>query len=109
LVLIRSYEWRKPYFHIEWIMDNVFKLSPEKKQKMKILVERIPILLLRMLVVRQEKVLAVEAADSSGGGGDDFRRGGGDFGGEPGNSMNLGGAKQEHRGAQAPETPEHQY
>jgi hypothetical protein len=25
----------KPYFHIEWIMDNVFKLSQKKKQKMK--------------------------------------------------------------------------
>jgi hypothetical protein len=25
----------KPYFHIEWIMDNVFKLSPEEKQKMR--------------------------------------------------------------------------
>jgi hypothetical protein len=21
----------KPYFHIEWIMDNVFKLTPEEK------------------------------------------------------------------------------
>jgi hypothetical protein len=21
----------KPYFHIEWIMDNIFKLSPEEK------------------------------------------------------------------------------
>ena len=21
----------KPYFHIEWIMDNIFKLSPEDK------------------------------------------------------------------------------
>jgi hypothetical protein len=25
----------KPYFHIEWIMDNVFKLFQKKKQKMK--------------------------------------------------------------------------
>jgi hypothetical protein len=21
----------KPYFHIEWIMDNIFKLTPEEK------------------------------------------------------------------------------
>ena len=25
----------KPYFHIEWIMDNIFKLSPEDKAENK--------------------------------------------------------------------------
>ena len=55
----------KPYFHIEWIMDNVFMLTPEEKAE-------------------NERYWAQDSSVSGsaeeGGGGDDFG-GGGDFGG----------------------------
>lgn len=63
----------KPYFHIEYLMDHVFKLTPEEKSENK---------------KYWDKDLANNAANASGeegggfgGGGGDFGGGGGDFGG----------------------------
>jgi hypothetical protein len=60
----------KPYFHIEWIMDNVFKLTPEEKAE-------------------NARYWARDAASSGAGpeGGDMGGEAGGDMGGEAGGDM----------------------
>jgi hypothetical protein len=76
-LVLRSYEQRSLIFILNglWIMYlNYSRRKAENERYW----PRIPILLLRMLVVRQVKVLAVEAVDSvveavmTGGGGGDF-------------------------------------
>jgi hypothetical protein len=83
----------KPYFHIEWIMDNVFKLTPEEKAE-------------NQKYWLKDTTAAAEGATGEpgegGGGGFGGGGGGGDFGGEPGESPELGGESQGGGGAQMP-------
>jgi hypothetical protein len=82
----------KPYFHIEWIMDNVFKLTPEEKAE-------------NEKYWLKDTSAAAEGATGEpgeGGGGFGGGGGGGDFGGEPGESPELGGESQGGGGAQMP-------
>jgi hypothetical protein len=86
----------EPYFHIEWIMDNVFKLSRRKKQNERYWLKD------TNSAAEDASGEAGEGAGGGGGGfggggGDDFGGGGGDFGGEPGESPELGGAQAEHK------------
>lgn len=74
----------KPYFHIEWIMDNVFKLTPEEKAE-------------------NEKYWAKEAAGAGAGSGPE---GGGPEGGVPAQGGEMGGEMPAQGGGQAaPEAP----
>lgn len=58
----------KPYFHIEWIMDHIFKLTPEEKAEN------------QKYWDKDAMNLAAQATGEPGAGGD-FGGGGGDFGG----------------------------
>lgn len=82
----------KPYFHIEWIMDNVFKLTPEEKAE-------------NEKYWLKDTSSAAEGATGEpgegGGGGFGGGGGGGEFGGEPGEAPELGGEGAQG-GAQAP-------
>lgn len=81
---ITTGEEGKPYFHIDYIMDRIFKLSPEEKAE-------------------NAKYWAKDPSgqgggeegegggDSGGGGGDDFGGGGDDFGGDTGGGDDTGG------------------
>lgn len=62
----------RPYFHIEWIMDKVFKLTPEEKSEN----ER--------YWARDDNPEAAEGAEGGEGGPDDFGGGSDDFGGDSG-------------------------
>lgn len=89
----------KPYFHIEWIMDNIFKLSPEDKAE-------------------NQKYWEKDASNASGatgepgepggpGGGGDMGGGDTDFGGS-GDSGEMPGSQAGPQAApeSAPEEPE---
>jgi hypothetical protein len=95
----------KPYFHIEWIMDNIFKLSPEEKAEN-------AKYWLKDTNSAAEDASGEAGEGAGGGGGGGFGGGGdlgggGDFGGEPGESPELGGAQgAQAQGAQATETAE---
>ena len=76
----------RPYFHIEWIMDKVFKLTPEEKSEN----ER---------YWARDGSLGASAPETEGGSGDDFGGGSGDdfgagsgddFGGSTGDDFGSG-------------------
>jgi hypothetical protein len=79
----------KPYFHIEWIMDHVFKLTPEEKSENK-------------------KYWAMDAAGVGSGGAEAGAQGGPTQGGDIGAEMGAQGGAQApaqggaQTGAQAP-------
>ena len=82
----------KPYFHIEWIMDNVFKLSPEDKAE-------------------NQKYWAKDganAASATGEPGEPGGGGGGGFGGGGGGEPSFGGTGEsgEMPGAEAGGMPQ---
>ena len=60
----------KPYFHIEWIMDNIFKLTPEEKAE-------------------NDRYWARDAGEGVGSGEEGAE--GGDDGGDFGESGDVGG------------------
>lgn len=68
----------KPYFHIEWIMDNVFKLTPEEKAE-------------------NQKYWAQDAANAANATGPEGT-GGGEMGGEMGEMPAEGGAQMAPEG-----------
>jgi len=69
----------RPYFHIEWIMDKVFKLTPEEKAEN----ER--------YWARDGKLGASGPEGEGGEGGDTGGDTGGDFGGDTGGDLDTGG------------------
>jgi hypothetical protein len=86
----------KPYFHIEWIMDNIFKLTPEEKAEN----ER--------YWARDAANLAEGATAPEGGGGEFGGEAGGETGGgEFGGEAQAGGGEAPAQGAAqaTPETP----
>lgn len=76
----------KPYFHIEWIMDHIFKLTPEEKAEN------------QKYWDKDAMNLAAGATGEPGEGGD-FGGGGGDFGGgDLGGGDEFGGPAPESGG-----------
>jgi hypothetical protein len=75
----------QPYFHIEWIMDNVFKLTPEEKAENE----------------RYWARDAANAAGASGEAGEGGEGGGGEFG-EAGGEMGEAGGGEEVGGGEEP-------
>jgi hypothetical protein len=76
----------KPYFHIEWIMDNIFKLTPEEKSE-------------------NQKYWAKDAAGGAGAGPEGGAEAGAEGGGEAGVDMGAEApaeAPAEEGGAEAP-------
>ena len=67
----------QPYFHIEWVMDHVFKLTPEEKAENERYWARDD----AKGGASAEGGEGGEGGDDFGGGGDDFGGGGDDFGG----------------------------
>ena len=67
----------KPYFHIEWIMDNIFKLTPEEKAENERYWAR--------------DAGAAGASGEEGEGGEGGEDAGGDFGESGGDMGDIGG------------------
>jgi hypothetical protein len=72
----------KPYFHIDWIMDNIFKLSPEEKTE-------------NARYWAKDPTATGSAPEGQGG----AQGGGGDIGGD------IGGAQAPVQGGEAQAAP----
>lgn len=92
--LLGVMDGEKPYFHIEWLMDKVFKLTPEEKAEN----ERY---WARDTTGSGDDASGEpgEGGDDFGGGDDDFGGGGGDFGESGGDMGDFGGDSGDDTGA----------